>query len=260
MHRFRLGLLFLLLATTQALAAEAPSQLRFCADNAQWPPFSYSDNNGVMQGFTIDLLKRVAAQLSIDIQIDQLPWKRCLVATDNGQQYQVAIDASTSPERATTYLLSRAYYQLSPYFFYSRRQFTEGIHITQGHQLGKFGTLCGLAGYNYSNFALGQTPIYDGAMDFNALTAMTRRGRCAVFIGRYEIVKGMALIGPDLLADPDLAYAPIPDAPAEPFYLLISRNIAEPEALQQRLNQAIESMSQSGQLEQLRANYQIPLP
>lgn len=258
MHSLRLSLLFLLLATSQALAAEPLNKLRFCADDAQWPPFSYSDGNGVVQGFTIDLLTRIAAQLSIEIQIDQLPWKRCLAAADNGQQYQGAIDASASPDRQTTFLLSRAYYQLTPYFFYSRRQFPGGIHITQGHELAQFGTLCGLPGYNYSNFALGQTPVYDGTMDFNALVAMTHLGRCSVFIGRYEIVAGMALLGPDLLADPDLAYAPIPDAQAEPFYLLISRNIDHPEALKKHLDETLESLTQNGELDQLRRKYLSP--
>lgn len=258
MQRLWLGLVCLLLATAQTLAAEPPGKLRFCADNAQWPPFSYSDSNGVMQGFTVDLLKRIAVQLSIDIQIDQLPWRRCLIAAEKGLQYQVAIDASASPARATTFLLSRAYYQLTPYFFYSRRQFPEGISITRGQELGQFGTLCGLPGYNYSNFALDQTPIYDGTMNFNALVAMTHLGRCAVFIGRYEIVAGMGLLGQDLLADPDLAYEPIPDATAEPFYLLISRNIDHPEALKQRLDEALESLTQSGELDRLRRAYLLP--
>jgi polar amino acid transport system substrate-binding protein len=67
--------------------------------------------------------------------------------------------------------------------------------------------------------------------------AMTHLDRCVVFIDRYETVTGIALLGTDLLADPDLAYAPILNAKAEPFYLIISRNVNHPEMLKQRLDE-----------------------
>ncbi|MEH6470646.1 MAG: transporter substrate-binding domain-containing protein [Halopseudomonas sp.] len=239
-------------------ASEAVSSIRLCADDAQWPPFSYTDENGVMAGYTVAMIARISARLGIHIQIDQLPWKRCLAAVQDGSHYQVAIDASASPEREQAYLLSRPYYQLTPYYFYSRRHFSEGINIQRGQQLAQFGTVCGLPGYNYSNFALGQTTVYTGSQDFYALAAMIQRGRCALFIGRYEIVAGMARIGNDLFSDPELSYGPIPDAQAEPFYLLISRNIAASEDLKAMFDSAIEAMSQSGELDQLRRDYLLP--
>ncbi len=261
MHSLTLLSLLLLLLVPAASQAEPTrlTQVNACADEAQWPPFSYADN-GALKGFTIDLLERALGRRSIKVRIDQLPWKRCLAATENGQRYQIALDASSSPERQRTFLLTRAYYELTPSFFYSRQHHPNGIQIQRGQELGQFGTVCGLAGYNYSNFALGQTPVYTGAQDFDALIQMTYRGRCALFLGRHEIVAGMARIGRDLLADPELAYAAIPDAQSEPFYMLVSRNIAEPEALQQLLNEAIESMSRSGELDQLRSDYRTPQP
>ncbi|MEH6651773.1 MAG: transporter substrate-binding domain-containing protein [Motiliproteus sp.] len=248
---------FLWLLTTSAAASEI-TRVSFCADDAQWPPFSYRNTDGAMDGFTVALLKQAFARLPIEVKIEQLPWKRCMAATDSGRNFQVAIDASASPQRQQTYLLSLPYYQLSPYFFYSRKQFPDGIDIKHGHELTDFGTVCGLAGYNYSNFGLDSSEIDQSARDFYAVSEMTHRGRCGLFIGRYEIVAGMVRIGPDLLADPELAYAPIPDAQSEPFHMLISRHSEQPEQLKQLLDNIIQSMEKSGELEQIRLEYGIP--
>lgn len=245
------------LLTAPAFASEI-TRVNFCADDAQWPPFSYLTKDGVMEGYTVALIKRAFAQLSIEASIEQLPWKRCKVATDSGRNFQVALDASASPQRRQTYLLSLPYYHLSPYFFYSRKQFPDGIDINHSSELTNLGTVCGLAGYNYSNFGLDSSKIDSSAHDFYAVSEMTHRGRCSLFVGRYEIVAGLARIGPDLLADPDLAYAPIPGAPSEPFHMLISRHSDQPEQLKQLLDGIIESMKKSGELDQIRQQYGIP--
>ena len=253
------GMLMLMLLTLANSAAAAdsnnPTSIRFCADDAQWPPYSYLDSNQQMQGFTVELLTRGFERLGQPIEIEQLPWARCLAAVENGRQFQVALDSSSSSQRRARYRLTRAYYTLTPYYFYSRRHFPDGIHIDQGQQLGEHGTVCGLLGYNYSNFALGQTAVTPGGRDFYTLTEMLERGRCALFIGRYEIVAGMAHIGADLLADPQLAYAPIPDAEAEPFHMMVSRNIPDSEQLTRQLDSIISRMQASGELEQLRLQF-----
>ncbi|HEY5717192.1 MAG TPA: transporter substrate-binding domain-containing protein [Motiliproteus sp.] len=232
--------------------AEQP--LRACADDAQWPPFSYRVGDGPMIGFTIDLLRHIFQANYPQLQIDPLPWKRCLAVTESGE-YQIAIDASANPERLKTFRLSEPYYQLSPYYFYSKLHFPAGLAIKQGRDLVKPGPVCGILGYSYSEFALGDTPIVGNARDFHALVAMLHRGRCASFIARYEIVAGMGLVGTDLLTDNELGYAPIPDAEPDPFYLLISRNIPHSESLKREFDQGLARMRQSGELQRLRAAY-----
>ena len=248
--------LLIWMLTAPASASEI-TRVSFCADDAQWPPFSYLKADGTMDGFTVALIKKAFARLSIEAKIEQLPWKRCKAATDSGRNFQVALDASASPQRRQTYLLSLPYYHLSPYFFYSRKQFPDRINIKHGDELADFGTICGLAGYNYTNFGLNPSTIDSSASDFYAVSEMTRRGRCSLFIGRYEIVAGMARIGPDLLANSDLAYAPIPGAQSEPFHMLISRNSDQPVQLKKLLDDIIQSMEQSGELQQIRQAYGI---
>lgn len=245
-------LLILILGTLLPALAQQPA-IHFCADDAQWPPFSYSDSQGAMNGFTIDLIEQIFADQA---KVTQLPWRRCLVATEQGKQMQVAIDASTSKEREQKFLLTKAYYQLTPYFFYSIKQHPHGVSIQQGQQLAQFGQVCGLRGYNYSNFALGQTPVYTGADNFQTLLEMLKRGRCGLFIGRYEIIAGLAKLDIHLLDDAELRYAPIPDAQPEPFYMLISRNIPTAQQLKQQIDEGIERMTENGMLEQLKQRHQ----
>ncbi len=252
-HALRLLLGLLALAACNA-AARADQPLRACADDAQWPPFSYQEQNGAMAGFTIELLRRIFLPEHPQLRIDPLPWKRCLVATESGD-YQIAIDASANPERQRVYRLSAPYYQLHPYYFYSRRHFPGGLEVARGQDLARVGPVCGVLGYNYSNFALGDTPIKDGARDFYALAAMLHRGRCGVFIARFEIVAGMRRVGEDLLADTELGYGPIPDADREPFYLLISRNVANSERLKLTFDTRLAAMEKSGELQKLRDAY-----
>ncbi|RDE19410.1 hypothetical protein DV711_10965 [Motiliproteus coralliicola] len=237
--------------------AELPPRLQFCADAAQWPPFSYSDSKGMMQGYTVDLVERIFADSPHQASVEQLPWRRCLAATEQGKQFQVALDASSSDERRRKFLLSRDYYQLTPYYFYSLRSFPDGLTINSGSELGQHGTICGIAGYSYTNFALGDTPIYKEMKDFATLKEMAHRGRCATFIGRFEIVSGLANLGVNLLRDPQLGYAPIPDAQSEPFYMLISRNLADADKLKQQIDQKIDALEASGELRKLKENHGI---
>ncbi len=250
-------LLFSLLSSGQLLASDndrtslAGTIVRFCADDAQWPPYSYTSGSDYVEGFTAELVRIALARHDIQTEIVQIPWRRCLVEADRGEQYQVALDASWNPERSQKYLLTLPYYQLTPYYFYSRTAFPEGLSINSGSELASWGTICGLPGYNYSNFAIGDQQVYTGASDFYAVAEMTHRGRCGLFLGRFEIIAGLARIDRDLLADPKLAWAPIPDARPEPFYMLISRNFSAAKALKSLLDQTITEMSGSGELELL---------
>lgn len=240
-----------------AARAELPARIEFCADAAQWPPFSYSNSQGAMKGYTVDLIHRIFDGSEHQASVEQLPWRRCLAAAEKGSQFHVALDASASEERRRKFLLSRDYYQLTPYYFYSLSSFPDGLKINRGSELGQHGTICGIAGYSYSNFALGDTPIYKEMKDFAALMEMAHRGRCTTFIGRFEIVAGLANLGVNLLDDPRLGYAPIPDAQSEPFYMLISRNLPDAEKLKQQIDRQIDALEASGELSKLKENHGI---
>lgn len=52
--------------------------------NGQWQPYEYTEN-GNLEGFHIELVKKVAATLDIEVVFKSFPWKRAILEVKNGK-------------------------------------------------------------------------------------------------------------------------------------------------------------------------------
>lgn len=67
-------------ALAQAPAAASPSELRLCAEDGDSYPWLLNDRPGL----NLLMIKQVEQQLGLRIQVQRLPWKRCVMLLQTG--------------------------------------------------------------------------------------------------------------------------------------------------------------------------------
>lgn len=234
-------------------ASGALRVIKACDDGAEWPPYTYfqrdADGKAGRQvvGYSVEVLQRILAPLGYTAEIDLLPWARCQREVERGETYVLALNASPSPEREQRFLLSRAYYQTTHAYFYSRRRHPQGLDIQHLGDLARY-RVCGLRGYNYSAYGLQGEQLDVGANEPQQVVGKLRAGRCDLWLEKYEIVAGTRVVGTDLLANADLAWARVPDLPPGDFHMIVSRQ--HPQWLK-AINDGLARLQASKELELL---------
>tara|TARA_B100000315_G_scaffold132181_1_gene121607 strand:+ start:594 stop:1427 length:834 start_codon:yes stop_codon:yes gene_type:complete len=228
--------------------------IHVCGDGAGWPPYTFfkhekGEKTKEIIGYDIEVLNSIFKKHGINAIFEMPPWNRCVKLAETGIKYQIALSASYSKERDRKFILTRDYYRISPYYFYSRNKYQKDIDITVKEDFLQY-KVCGLYGYNYMGFNLPLMKIDRGAKNFDLVIKKTHKGRCDLFIARYEILVGFDQIGVNYL-ERDLGYAPIPGATLEKFYMLISRNYKHANQLKKIIDSGIAEMEKSGKLKKI---------
>lgn len=238
------------------------STISICDDENEWPPYIYFERNGVKKsdkviGFSIDVLEEIFSRHQMRYNIKMLPWARCLLEVKNGNKYQMALDISTSPERAANFWISQTYYTTNTYYFYSRKLHPQGLSINAMADLKKY-RVCGIHGYNinYAGYIDFFKPgeMDQGAKDLHALIAKIHLQRCDVFLEQYQAMLGYALIGSAFLDDPALGREPMPGLAPSPFHFAISRKFSHGERLMTLIDLELKRMESTGRLKELWKN------
>jgi polar amino acid transport system substrate-binding protein len=64
--------------------ANANDTIRFCED--PWPPYTFGETGSAPTGgYAVDFLNEIASRLTLNISMELLPWKRCLLMAKKGQ-------------------------------------------------------------------------------------------------------------------------------------------------------------------------------
>ena len=226
--------------------------LTFCGDGEGWPPYHYTKNDQVI-GYDIDVVNKIFSGSSTKVSAELPPWKRCLAETDKGFKYQVALSSSYKDDRAKTFIYTKPYYELNGYYFYSKAAHPNGLTLSSAADLQKY-QVCGLAGYNYDSFGIKTKNVSTSTKNFETLVKKTLDNRCDIFLARNEIIAGFKVIGNDLLTD-KIAGSPAHWMEGEKFYMLVSRNVDNSQAIVDALNQGIDQLKESGELNKLIDHY-----
>ncbi len=242
-----------------AAAASAGYTVAICEDENEWPPYSYflrheGKKTGQVTGFAVDVIGDILNRHQIVHSITMIPWARCLAVAQLGERFQMVLNLSASPERQAVFLLSRPYYTLASYYYYSRRHHPNGLNVKTVADLKKY-RICGIFGYNYAAFGFAPGEVDDGTKDFGALIAKLHIDRCSAFVEHENVMKGFALIGKDYLSDPDIGKAPIPGRPAGAFRFGVSRKFAHAQELHALIETELAHMEESGRLRELWTKY-----
>lgn len=225
--------------------------LSACA--GQSPPFVSMTNGVGTQGFSVELLGKVAVGLGRTARIQELPWARCLRDVEAGR-IDVAVDAYDDVARRTKFVYSMPYYSLTPQVFYIPGATEGGAPVSSAQALQKLRG-CGVHEYTYEHYGL-RTP----QMDRNAKTnhqALRKllAGRCDYAVEELEYIIG----GRQTVADwPDestiRSYRPA-WAQAPQLHFLIGKKRPDAGTLAARLDAEIVALESSGWLKQLRQQY-----
>jgi polar amino acid transport system substrate-binding protein len=239
--------------------AATKNVVSICDDGAGWPPFTYlTDVSGKSEivGFTVDVLNAIFIKAGITFSIVLQPWKRCLEEVEGGVYKQMLLNASYNKKRAEIYLFSDPIYATEPYYFYSKKRFPEGLKITSPEDLKKY-KVCGLLGYNYQIYGLGDKQVDTSTQTFDSLIPKLKLNRCDLFIEQYEIIAGFGIIkNHNYLEEKWLGYAPLPYMKPTSFYMLFTRN-KKGEQLQIIVNNGLKYLKASGYYQMLLRRYQL---
>jgi polar amino acid transport system substrate-binding protein len=223
------GTLFALITTlvgAHACAATLPA----CADQAEMPPFVYAERidgrkSEHIMGASVDLLRLVGQGNGWDVQVQLLPWARCLALVGSGQM-ALAINVSAQDADVAGLAVSVPYYTLHQMYFYSRRARPQGLDLKRLDALSQY-HVCGLGGYRFEDYGIATASVDRGTtLGYEQLISKLHLGRCDLFISSRETMAGQYLVNPTLrgmLVDGTLAARPLPGRPTRALYFGVSR-------------------------------------
>ena len=123
--------LILVLFSTNALVKPSElsdTHLSICGDSIDWEPYTYVQDEEV-KGFDLDVLNEILPKHRITFDFTMSSWSRCLKGGRAGD-FQVAVSATYSDERAKHFLYTTWYYATTPSYLYRKSEFKNGLKIT----------------------------------------------------------------------------------------------------------------------------------
>ncbi|WP_434339999.1 substrate-binding periplasmic protein [Motilimonas cestriensis] len=230
------------------------TQLKFCVEDSEYPPFNYQQRNANSQpelvGYDIDLLKRVFLAEKIAYEVVALPWRRCLKEVEQGF-IDGAMSASLNERRQHLFIPSVPYYFLHPSYYYLKQAYPNGLPLEDVSRLLEFGPVCGISGFNYDNFGINHVEKIYRIKDLYLLPKMLAQKRCRFFLARSEVFSATIAINGLHDLKQSLARQLIPNVPPEPFHLLVSPLSPNKDLILSLFNSKVTSLQSAGQLDRL---------
>lgn len=250
--RFLLALAVLVAAAP--VQAALPPELRVCGDVLEFPPFVYFERvdgkkTSTVRGYDVDVLNLIVAGSGRKLQIDMLPWARCLLLGARGK-YDILLDGIRVPERERDFLLAESHYAVTPLFLYLKDRPRPPIDSLDSLKQVR---VCSQADYNYSTFGLTDAMISNRARSVDDAATMLKLDRCNVLLQELEILRANARLGGiDLLNDPTLVQERPAWLGSLEFHYLVSRAVPYRRELLQLLDRGVARLRKSGELERVR--------
>lgn len=247
-----------------ACSAQAHTVL-VCADRAEMPPFTFAQRvNGQasaeVTGASVDLLQAIARKQGWQLDVQLLPWARCLREVAEGR-IQIALNVGQEEAHSAGVLLSRPYFSTHTIYAYSRRAHPQGLAINSMADVSKF-HVCGLGGYRFESFGLATASVDRGTTrSYQQLITKLHLGRCDLLIDSRETIAGMYLIDPKLrarLVDGGLAIQALPEAPQRQLFIAVSNKASNASELLKALNEGIAGMEKSREIDRFINAYLAP--
>ena len=187
------------------------------AVQTQGPPVSFVDKNGERTGLAIEIVRKMAEDMGVELVLQDYDWQGLIPALLSGKADMIAADMTPTPKRATQLLFTE------PIFFTSTIAFASGdTDFTSWEDLNKEGVTVGATqASTYAEAARDKLPNatlkeYDGG---TAATAQAlAQGRVDAGISDSGTIKGFLTEFPDFrvlegsLREEPLSFATRPDS------------------------------------------------
>lgn len=255
---FAKGLRVIALMVSTLLSGEAfaeswkHGEVRVCAEDAGWPPFSMPPKNDKesFQGFNANVLAAIFEKHGIPYKVEVRPWKRCLMDGMNGDIH-IVLDAASNAERERDYLLTESIYSLTPVFFFPSQKaslYPSPLHAKDLQDR----VACGQKGYTYTNFGFDNARIEEVSADLPKIFELANLGRCDIGLARLEVLLSELKSLPD---PKQIAYQRLKDVSVEPFYWLLNRNAPFASTLKQLIDTEMTRLSKRGETDRMLKSY-----
>lgn len=168
----------------------------------------------------------------------------------------MTLNASFNAERNRFYLVTRAYYALSPAYFFDKSE--PSPNIQKREDLEKY-KLCGVKGYNYqAGFLLSVSQLDMSSIGISQAFAKLKKHECQIVPERLEIILAYKKFGIVDYESLGLGYELIPGGEPIPFHILISRSPSYANELVEFINKRIKDINSQNKAGDLSARYSIP--
>ena len=176
------------------VSLSAKETLVIVRGDGDYYPMEYVGDDGVLQGFHIELIDEVARQLDFDVEVKSLPWSRAQrVVMEGGADAITHISKRPEREKQLIYLKENILSVVSLGFFV--REIDRGRYSYSGdlESLKKF-TFGGGRGFNYGPFLNGieSHKLDCGAKDELEIIQKLLLGRFDIGIGSVNSIAHMA--------------------------------------------------------------------
>ncbi|VXB54738.1 Amino acid ABC transporter substrate-binding protein, PAAT family [Pseudomonas sp. 8BK] len=237
----------------QPCLAAPPVQICL-GDSNEWPPYTYwqrtdgeVDRNR-LTGAASTLVLEILQRLQLPYEVHYMPWARVqqeLADFAEKGRCELTWDASYNAERAAYAHYSARLYETRLGLFYSAQRFAEVPLPALLQNLQPY-RVCGVIGYNYQPFGLGEPikrfPSIQQNLD------MLQRQRCDFFPSEIEPLYGGLALG-IYQGHEQLRHVPLVATKA--FFLLVSKGSPRGESLVRQFDRQLEQLQASGEAQQI---------
>lgn len=241
------ALVLLLLALFAPLAQAAEPPVIVCFDEKDRTPYVYRNARDEWRGAVLALTRAAIERAGLNVQWRPLPWLRCLHEVEDFEgsgSAEMAVYASSSPERERVYLFSPPLHRIHGGVWYMRGAVSPEVRTLA--DLGRY-RLCGQHGLNYGwLLEQGVRTIDTGALSLGAALEKMQRGRCAMVLSALESVRGAAQLG-FINLPPEAEFLPFPGPRVVHQHALVSRRSPRAQELLSRFSRALLELQASGE-------------
>jgi polar amino acid transport system substrate-binding protein len=199
---FRLSIFVVFVAlSTSGFCEDKP--LLACGSDSEQPPFSFferkdSTKTTQVRGLTIDILKSLESKLGQKVNVELLPWKRCLAGLTDGK-FDLLIDDRPVQTNANTLLYSKEYFQLHPIYAFALAAKGADFDVSRPGVLAQQ-KVCGFPGKQYDAFGIKASQVEYGSSSYKYTFEKLKIGNCDLIVEYREVIAGLFLVDPLMAA------------------------------------------------------------
>jgi len=255
------GRLLALMFSMVSVSAGAET-IHACVDQTDLPPFSYAQRvddkvTDRVVGASVDLLRKIGLAHSWTIEIQSLPWTRCLDMVAHNR-LQLAINVDKTDAKANKLQTSTSYFTLHNVYFYSRKMHPQGLTLINLADVQHY-RRCGFLGYHFDLFGVDSNQVDRGmSSGYEQMIAKLHLGRCDLFIDSRETMAGQYLINPklrSLLVNGSLVIQPLPGEPLRDLHFAVSGSTPQSNLLLKVINTSLENLDKTKTMDDLVNSY-----
>ena len=223
-------------------------------DSNEWPPYTYWQrtdgevDRSRLTGAASTLVLEILQRLQLPYEVHYMPWARVqqeLADFAEKGRCELTWDASYNAERAAYAHYSARLYETRLGLFYSAQRFAEVPLPALLQNLQPY-RVCGVIGYNYQPFGLGEPIKRFPGIQQNL--DMLQRQRCDFFPSEIEPLYGGLALG-IYQGHEQLRHVPL--VASKEFFLLVSKGSPRGELLISQFDQQLKQLQASGKAQQI---------